>query len=113
MYIINKQMRRIFNTDNLQVVLISPDDSTKIVGVMVDYEDYVVICECPSSFVARTNGKALLSHCVKVTSSSISTEQPILTFVDIVTRTGEREKRRKLTSSHARTRAGEPESVGV
>lgn len=49
MYIINKQMRRIFNTDNLQVVLISPDDSTKIVGVMVDYEDYVVICECPSS----------------------------------------------------------------
>ena len=40
MYIINKQMRRIFNTDNLQVVLISPDDSTKIVGVMVDYEDY-------------------------------------------------------------------------
>ena len=54
MYIINKQMRRIFNTDNLQVVLISPDDSTKIVGVMVDYEDYVVICECPSSFVART-----------------------------------------------------------
>ena len=39
MYIINKQMRRIFNTDNLQVVLISPDDSTKIVGVMVDYED--------------------------------------------------------------------------
>ena len=29
MYIINKQMRRIFNTDNLQVVLISPDDRTK------------------------------------------------------------------------------------
>ena len=58
MYIINKQMRRIFNTDNLQVVLISPDDSTKIVGVMVDYEDYVIM---------------------KVTSSSISTEQPILT----------------------------------
>lgn len=59
MYIINKQMRKIFNTDNLQVVLISPDDSTKIVGVMVDYEDYVIICECPSSFVARTKWESL------------------------------------------------------
>ncbi len=54
MYIINKQMRRIFNTDNLQVVLISPDDNTKIVGVMVDYEDYTVICKCTSHQAARS-----------------------------------------------------------
>ena len=46
MYIINEQNERIFNADNLQVILISPDDKTKIVGVRVDYEDYVTICDC-------------------------------------------------------------------
>lgn len=53
MYIINRQNARIFNTDNLQVILISPDDETKIVGVMVDYEDYVVICDCGTHQAAK------------------------------------------------------------
>lgn len=53
MYIINRQNARIFNTDNLQVILISPDDETKIVGVMVDYEDYAVICDCDTHQAAK------------------------------------------------------------
>ena len=34
MYIVNDVTARIFNTDNLQVILISPNDDTEIVGVM-------------------------------------------------------------------------------
>ena len=54
MYIVNDVTARIFNTDNLQVILISPNDDTEIVGVMVDYEDYTVICKCTSHQTARS-----------------------------------------------------------
>ena len=54
MYIVNDVTARIFNTDNLQVILISPNDDTEIVGVMVDYEDYTVICKCTSHQAARS-----------------------------------------------------------
>ena len=54
MYIVNDVTARIFNTDNLQVILISPNDDTEIVGVMVDYEDYTVICKCTSHHAARS-----------------------------------------------------------
>ena len=36
MYIVNDVTARIFNTDNLQVILISPNDDTEIDGDMVD-----------------------------------------------------------------------------
>ena len=54
MYIVNDVTARIFNTDNLQVILISPNDDTEIVGVMVDYEDYTVICKCTSHQTPRS-----------------------------------------------------------
>ena len=54
MYIVNDVTARIFNTDNLQVILISPNDDTEIAGVMVDYEDYTVICKCTSHQAARS-----------------------------------------------------------
>ena len=60
MYIINNRTARIFNTDNLQVVLISPNDDTEIVGVMVDYEDYAVICKCISHQAARSVWKSIV-----------------------------------------------------
>lgn len=53
MYIANREIARIFNTNTLQVILISPNDDSKIVGVMVDIEDYVTICECTSHQAAR------------------------------------------------------------
>lgn len=64
MYIINRQNTRIFNTDNLQVILISPDEEAKIVGVMVDYEDYVTICDCGTRRAAReTWGRIAAAVC--------------------------------------------------
>lgn len=94
MYIVNDVTARIFNTDNLQVILISPNDDTEIVGVMVDYEDYTVICKCTSHQTARSVWRG---HCAKSAGRSRS-------FRDLP-----HLLRRLLTSLHAR----ENEKSGV